>query len=177
MTALLNLFYRLPLEFIAQCFLLLSLVYICVHQRFSRCQWFRRGIWGALIVWIAVALWITIFRRSPGTLYRPELIPFHSYRELLATGVSEIMRTNFMNVALFYPAGLLVVSLLPESWSHCHKILSVGILLALFSLSIEYVQFSCALGEPEIDDVIHNTLGALLGTLPFIIKDILHSPR
>lgn len=34
-----------------------------------------------------------------------------------------------------------------------------------------------ALGEPEMDDVIHNTLGALLGTLPLIIKDILHSPR
>lgn len=47
----------------------------------------------------------------------------------------------------------------------------------MFSGVIEYVQFFYALGEPEMDDVIHNTLGALLGTLPFIIKDILHSPR
>ena len=74
-------------------------------------------------------------------------VPFHSYRELFATGVSEIMRTNFMNVALFYPAGLLVASLLPENWSHCRIILSAGIMLALFSLSIEYVQFSAYLAS------------------------------
>ena len=26
-----------------------------------------------------------------------------------------------------------------------------------------------------MDDVIHNTLGALLGTIPVLVKDILHS--
>ncbi|MBQ7098561.1 MAG: hypothetical protein IJO05_02425 [Oscillospiraceae bacterium] len=43
---------------------------------------------------------------------------------------------------------------------------------------IEYVQFFYALGELELemDDVIHNTLGALLGTSPFLVKDILHNP-
>lgn len=176
MTTLLNLFYRLPLEFISQCFTLLSLVYLCLYQRFDRCRWFRCGIWGALIIWIAAILWITLLSRSPNPTHTAKLIPFHSYRELFATGVSEIIRTNFMNVALFYPAGLLTVSLFPKRWQLRRKILSAGILLAMFSLSIEYIQFSCALGEPEMDDVIHNTLGALLGTLPFIIKDILHSP-
>lgn len=176
MSTFLNYFYRLPLEFVAQCFLLLSLVYLCVHRRFAGDRWFRCGIWIALIVWAAAVLWITALSRLPNPGYTPELIPFHSYREMFATGVSEIIRSNFMNVALFYPAGLLTASLFPKRWQHYHTIISVGILLALFSLSIEYIQFSFALGKPEIDDVIHNTIGAICGTIPFVFKDILHNP-
>lgn len=176
MTTLLNLFYRLPLEFIAQCFLLISLVWVCVRHRFAHCRWLRWGMWVALIIWGAVALWITIFSRSPSPVHLPELIPFHSYRELFAFGEDEIIRTNFMNIALFYPAGLLAASLLPEGWLRRQKLLSVVILMALLSLSIEYIQFFYALGEPEIDDVIHNTIGAILGTIPIVLKDILHNP-
>lgn len=176
MTTLLNLFYLLPLESIVYCFLLLSLVYLCVHQRFSRFRWFRCGIWGTLMIWTAATLWITIFNRPQSPAHLPELIPFHSYRELFATGNVEMIRTNFMNMALFYPAGLLTASLLPERWLHRRKLLSVGILMALFSLFIEYIQFSCTLGEPEVDDVIHNTIGALCGAMPMVLKDILHPP-
>lgn len=176
MTTLLNLFYQLPLEFIVQCFLLISLVYLCVFQHFEHCRWFRRGVWATLIAWIAAVLWITILSRTSGTVHPPELIPFHSYRKLLATGTTEIIRTNFMNIALFYPAGLLTASLFPQKWTCLRKIWSTAILFAMFSGVIEYVQFFYALGEPEMDDVIHNTLGALLGTIPFLAKDILHNP-
>lgn len=164
------------MEFIAQCFFLLSLVYLCFHQRFARCRWFRPGICIALMAWVAAALWITTFSRSPGIGAAPELIPFHSYRELLAGGSPEIIRTNFMNAALFYPAGVLAASLLPERQSRCMRMLAVGLSLALFSLAIEYVQFRDALGQPEIDDVIHNTLGAVCGTIPVILKDLLYAP-
>ena len=168
MKTLLNYFYQLPLEFIARHFLLAALVYLHVLQRYKHCRWLRRGVWATLAVWIAAVLWITLLNRTPGTAYSPELIPFHSYRKLLATGTTEIFRTNFMNVALFYPAGLLTMSLLPEKWSYCRKLLTVGIASALFSFMIEYAQFFYTLGEPEIDDLIHNTLGAVIGTLPSI---------
>lgn len=176
MTTLLNYFYHLPLEFIAQCFLLASLAYLFVFQRFECCRWFRRGVGGTLTVWFVAVLWITTLSRTPGDACPPELIPFHSYRKLFATGITEIMRTNFMNVALFYPAGLLTASLLPKKWSCIQKMLSVGIVFALFSLMIEYIQFCYTLGEPEIDDMIHNTLGAILGTLPIVFQVILHKP-
>lgn len=175
MTRLLNLFYCLPLEFIAQFFLILSFIFLLAHHHFKHSRWFRLGIWMSLAVWVSGTLWITIFSRSPGSEHLPELIPFHSYRELLKTGVSEILRTNFMNVALFYPAGLLTASLFPEKWTFRQKIWSTAILFAMFSGVIEYVQFFYALGEPEMDDVIHNTLGVLLGTIPFLAKDTLHN--
>ena len=126
-----------------------------------------------MTIWVAATLWITIFSRSPEPAYSPEVIPFHSYRKLFATGITEIIRSNFMNVALFYPAGLLISSLLPENWSRIQKILFSGILLASFSFMIEYIQFLYALGEPEIDDVLHNTLGAVCGTIPIAFKEIL----
>lgn len=176
MTTLLNQFYRLPLEFIAQCFLLLSLVWVCVRHRFSRCRWLRWGLGSTLALWIAAVLWITILRRAPGTASPPELIPFHSYRELFAAGSTEIIRTNFMNVALFYPAGLLTASLLPDPMPGWKRTLLAGIAFALFSLVIEYLQFAYALGKPEIDDVIHNTFGVFLGTLPIAFRDILYAP-
>lgn len=176
MSTLLNLFYRLPLEFIAQGFFLISLVYLCVLRRFSRRRWFRLGIRIVLILWIAAVLWITTFSREPGPRFSPELIPFHSYRRLLADGTVEIIRTNFMNIALFYPAGLVATSLLPEHRTRCQRMLAVGISCALFSVAIEYGQFRFALGEPEIDDVIHNTLGAVFGTIPIVTKDLLYDP-
>lgn len=114
--------------------------------------------------------------RTPGAAYAPELIPFHSYRKLFETGNTEIIRSIFMNIVLFYPAGLLTASLLPEQWSYSRKMLTVGIAFALFSLMIEYAQFIYALGEPEIDDLIHNTLGAVTGTLPIIFRKILYDP-
>lgn len=86
------------------------------------------------------------------------------------------MRTNFMNVALFYPAGLLTASLLSKKWSRSQIILSIAILFALFSAAIEYVQFLYLLGKPEIDDVIHNTVGAVCGTIPIILKGMLYNP-
>ena len=176
MTTLLNLFYQLPLEFIAQYFFLASLAYLYVFQRFNHNRWFLRGVWGVLTIWITAVLWITILSRSPESTYLPELIPFHSYRKLLATGNTEIFRTNFMNVALFYPAGLLTASLLPEKWSYSRKMLIVGIAFAFFSLTIECAQFFYALGEPEIDDLIHNTLGSLIGTLPIVFQKNLNNP-
>ena len=173
MTALLNIFYQLPLELIALCFMILSFVYLLIWKCLSHNRRFRWGICALLILWIAVTLWVTIFSRSPISASPPEFIPFHSYRKLFTTGITEIFRSNFMNIALFYPGGLLAASLLPEKWPHCQKVLTVLLLFALLSMRIEYTQLCYALGESEIDDVIHNTLGAFIGICPIIWQDIL----
>ena len=73
-----------------------------------------------------------------------------------------------MNVALFYPAGLLAASLLPKKWSGWCRCLLVVFVLTAMSAGIEFLQYRYALGRCEIDDVIHNALGALLGSLAFV---------
>ena len=51
-------------------------------------------------------------------------------------------------------------------------ILVVAIGLAL-STAVEYIQYRFSLGMAETDDVICNTLGALVGSLSVILADFL----
>lgn len=114
-----------------------------------------------------MVLFATLFSRQSAVSHSPNLIPLHSYRELLNGGTRELLRTNFMNVILFYPGGLLLRMLLPSGRRAVPAWIGTGLLLGCFSLGLEYLQYRLALGTPEIDDVIHNTLGALLGWLCF----------
>ncbi len=70
-----------------------------------------------------------------------------------------------MNVILFYHAGLFTCELLPKSWSRAKRVILVAVLFALVSAGIEFCQYHFALGQAETDDVIHNTLGALISAL------------
>ena len=130
---------------------------------------------------LAVIAVVTLTDRTPGIIpAEPELIPFHSYHAVMAGENKEILRSNFMNVVLFYPAGLFACELLPKSWSLAKRVILVAALFALVSAGIEFCQYHFALGQAEVDDVIHNALGAFIGALvctinlkwkPYISKD------
>lgn len=108
---------------------------------------------------VAVILCATLGRREQGG-GAPVVIPFYSYYAAFSGGQWELLRECFMNVALFYPAGLLVWELLPRKRT---KTWPLVLGFTLLSLGIEGMQYRLSLGLPEMDDVIHNTLGALLG--------------
>lgn len=102
--------------------------------------------------YIAAVLWITLFSRI-GEGYRGFLLPFHSYVEI-CKGEWRPLLENIGNVVLFIP---LVVAL---KWSGVEDVKKAGLLV---SLLIEVLQFTFALGTFECDDLIHNTLGAVIG--------------
>ena len=114
---------------------------------------------------IVFVVFTTVSGRESGNKHEHYLIPFHSYRALLNGSNIEILRSNFMNIVLFYPAGLLMCSLLSEKWYRWCRVLLVFVILCALSAGIEYVQYAYSLGWVEIDDVIHNSLGALLGAI------------
>lgn len=127
-------------------------------------RFWRAGIVLVLLALLAVIAAATLADRTPGAVpAAPELLPFHSYRAILAGESRELLRSNFMNAVLFYPAGLLGCELLPESWSRKRRVLMIAALFVLLSLGIECTQYRFALGRAEADDVLHNGLGALLG--------------
>jgi len=102
-------------------------------------------------------LWLTILSRQPrveGRVFKWQLL--WSYRAWIAGepyGKTESIQ-NINNILVFIPFGLLF----PQ------KQLRLLILTALvFSSTIEIVQFAGNLGWCEIDDVICNTLGSVLG--------------
>lgn len=138
----------------------------CLGKR----KWDDRRWWHWTLACLLAALLVAIFYTTVGNRGEPgditvNLTPFHSYREVWAGGNPELYRSNFMNAALFYPGGLLLTSLLPKKWYGWCKCILVTVLFMAMSIGIEYVQYRYGLGNCEIDDVIHNTVGALLGSI------------
>lgn len=116
--------------------------------------------------WLAVILLGTVTGRTEGAANsEPLLRPFYSYYLAASGGDVELYRENLMNCVLFYPAGLLGWELLPERWKAGKRMALVAVVMLLVSLGIEYCQYRFGLGLAETDDVIHNTLGALLGSM------------
>lgn len=140
----------------------------CIGMILYRCLWswaWNRGhggpiqgiTRGLLGLWILGILWATL-ARQPG-LRQGIPIPFYSLY-LAVTENPEMLRSMFMNVLLFLPGGFLLGLL--DGKGSPRRI--AGILI-LSSLMIELVQFWLCLGRAEMDDVICNGLGAILGIL------------
>lgn len=107
-----------------------------------------------------IILYATILTRTPGV---PAVIlaPFAS---LTAARIQpEIYREMLMNVFLFFPLGLTLSNALPRKWHRWLRIILTTLIGCALSAGIEYAQYRYALGLAETDDVICNTLGALLG--------------
>ena len=146
--------------------IVVSAGYLILRQWLEKKRFWRPVIVLLFLAWLAVIAVATLTDRAPGLIpTKPELLPFHSYRAVMAGGNKEILRSNFMNVVLFYPAGLFACELLPKSWSRVKRVILVTVLFVLVSVGIEFCQYHFALGQAEADDVIHNALGALIGAL------------
>ncbi len=118
-----------------------------------------------LLLWVGFILWMTIFHRASSDSADGIFYPlFSSYR--YARIQPELYRANFMNVLLFYPGGILLFDVLRalSVKKQLVRCLALTILLAfLLSITIELVQLHYLLGMAEMDDVMHNTLGAAFG--------------
>ncbi len=108
-------------------------------------------------------------------IYRNELVerdyhfkPFWSYYTSNPNHFT-FLPDHIMNVAVFIPIGIIIGALMRKrEWI---KILCFGLLL---SLTIELLQFVFKKGTCEIDDLMNNTLGCLLGALfIFLIRNVL----
>ena len=159
-------FYCLSITDAVLLVIVVSAGYLILRQWLNDKRIWRPATAFLFLTCLAVIAAATLTDRTPDTIStEPEWIPFHSYRAAIAGENKEILRSNFMNLVLFYPAGLLACDLLPKNWSRAKRTIFVTILFALVSLAIEFCQYHFALGQAEADDVIHNTLGALIGAL------------
>ncbi len=86
------------------------------------------------------------------------LIPFWSYHAFLVDGKMRFLTGNIMNIVVFIPVGLLLGMAFKNIKPRV--VLLTGVLI---SLSIEILQFATKRGFAEFDDLMHNTLGCMLG--------------
>lgn len=123
---------------------------------------------------VIIILYATLLTRVPGS-GGLILTPFAA---LAAARVQpELYREMLMNVFLFFPLGLTLSNALPHRWNRWLRIGVTTLAGCLLSAGIEYAQYRFALGLAETDDVLCNTLGALLGAASLLVAHVIESHK
>ena len=119
----------------------------------------RNGVVLLLAEWVFLVLCAIVFFRETGAEREYNLMPFWSYWDYGKDSyLMEMFGENVLNVLLFVPIGFLAGCGLRGMT--LMKVLFFGSGLSIF---IELLQFVFKKGFCEIDDVIHNVLGCLIG--------------
>lgn len=172
MTTIYLWFYCLKISDAIFLLLLATAGFLYLKHRFQHHGFWKAAVSAVLLLWLGVVIWSTLLSRfSESAAQDAAWIPFYSYYRVFNGANRELLRTNFMNVVLFYPAGLLAASILPADWKSPKKLLLAALLFFTLSLSIELIQAYCDLGLGETDDVIHNTLGGIVGVLAYRLPE------
>jgi glycopeptide antibiotics resistance protein len=129
-----------------------------------------------LALWLIGGLVLTLepAHPLPGQVVDDNLVPFHTLSIYWANlGSWFWMRNLAGNLALLLPLGLLGPIALPalDRWWR------VALLSLLVSTAIELTQLLVPDRSADIDDVIVNVFGALLGYLAFMILRAALTPR
>ena len=111
-----------------------------------------------LIEYIFLIFCSTVFYRTTSELRKYDFHPFWSYKAI-EDGRADLLPENIMNVIVFIPIGMILGSLLRVKGS-CLIVLLIG---CSISVTIESLQFFFLKGFSEVDDVMHNTVGCLIG--------------
>lgn len=150
---------RIPVEYIVGSFIVLCIVLlvgfiICKDNRIKRIV-----LYALLMEYYFLVLCTTVICRTAQITKRIELIPFYKYLDIWnKTDHPHDLIEVTLNIALFVPIGLLLSGIVcKKKWWH---IAAIGCGL---SLIIELLQLATGRGLCETDDLIHNTLGCMIG--------------
>ncbi len=104
----------------------------------------------------------TVLGRRSLDYYRFDFQLGDSWRQAFLQGDSALFRQILANVAVFIPVGFLLILLWMGRRRCFLRSLGCGVLL---SCAIELIQFVWRRGMCEVDDVVGNTVGLLIGCL------------
>lgn len=113
-----------------------------------------------------------ICRKVAGGVLGYNFNPFWSYNAI-KNGREDLVAENIMNVVVFVPVGLLlglITLKMRNVWrtriARIAIVIGVGLII---SISIEAMQYFFYRGFAETDDVMHNTLGCLIGFMIVVL--------
>lgn len=147
---------------------LLSFVYLYLGARSDEKgednpKKFRILCIAVFVVYIAVLLSMALFERPLGSKRYLDLTPFVSYRRILTCyACLDVYKQIIDNILVFVPFGMLFPRVIGKAASKSTFALSAAAGCAM-SLLIEASQYIFGLGYSEIDDVINNTFGCIIG--------------
>ena len=121
----------------------------------------RKGWILGLGFYIAILIQMGVISRTPGSVSEMVWIPFQT-----SGGSSLIVLYSLANLVIFIPFGILV----PKVFRGVNSVWTMALVTLMTSVLIEIVQFMLACGYSEVEDVIMNVAGGVIGYL--IIKFI-----
>lgn len=117
----------------------------------------RKVVITLLVEYSFVLYCATVIFRMSNQVRRFKLTPLWSYTAI-SDGVNTMIPETVMNIVVFIPFGLLMgLAFYGANWK---KVIFAGTAL---SLSIEFSQLLFKTGCCELDDIIHNSIGCLVG--------------
>ena len=127
----------------------------------------KKGIQASALIFFVVygilMICITVVYRRQFHETHINLMPFWSYTAIM-NGKDELIKQIIMNVLAFVPIGAsLALGLKKAAW---WQVLLPG---CMVSVCVELMQYYYKRGLCEIDDVMHNSIGCLIGFLLMIL--------
>lgn len=104
---------------------------------------------------------MTLFGRRIGGIRNFDLEAFDSYYVAFVEGNMEVLLQILVNIAMYIPLGFL----LPCCFRFCEKYRYTLLVAIATSVVIELIQVIFKIGWFEVDDIINNTLGAVIGII------------
>ena len=126
------------------------------------------------LIYCAVMLWLLFGQRIGDrvTVGSVNLVPFETlklYRDLLSNDSKNLVRHAFINlvgnVVLFVPFGWF----LPRIWNKFRGFFLVLLVVFIAVILVETLQYFTGLGSCDVDDLILNVPGAMLGYVVWIL--------
>jgi len=139
---------------IVTCLFVCSIVLLLFRVKTNYSVFVRQASFCLLMGYVFLVLCTTIFYREETFEKRYYLQPLWSYSVLYNKLLAQIL----MNVMLFIPIGFFVGGALKKK--HIWNALRIGFALSFF---IELTQLITTRGVFNVDDIIHNILGCVIG--------------
>ena len=118
-----------------------------------------------LSLYIVVLLYFTVTGRYSHEEYEYKINFFTSYRWFFQYNGEQVLRQLLINFVMLMPVGFL----LPAVINAKHKYLITLALSLLLTVFIETMQLITKCGSFEIDDIINNFVGAVIGMLIYML--------
>lgn len=129
--------------------------------------------WIGFIIYLVMMVYFLFFSeqlgRVPSDTYHYNLKPFTEIQRYLQYGPKigyfSVALNLFGNVLCFMPLGFVLPILTNRRWG----MIRITIISALSSAFVEILQLVSKLGSCDVDDIILNTCGGILGYILFLI--------
>ena len=124
-----------------------------------------------IIFYLVILFLMLFFKRPPGSLRSVNIIPFQVIRDLSSSNIVTrvFAPSNLLgNIVLFIPFGVYLTL-----FNRDKRVLTNLKWISLFSLLAEIIQYIFAIGVSDIDDIILNSIGGLIGIIVYKILLVL----